>query len=130
MADLESICMLTDSSIFWKKHPDYREPLEVLADNEILERVNFMEVFEKSHKAKLVKEPDIYEASYRYKLVKGYKVNYNSPLSFANEQLIDKLEMALKKANIDYHRRDDYLSIEESWDQIESSSYMHIRIIK
>jgi hypothetical protein len=36
----------------------------------------------------------------------------------------------LKKANIDYNRRDDYLSIEESWDQIESSSYMHIRIIK
>jgi hypothetical protein len=130
MADLESICMLTDSSIFWKKHPDYREPLEVLADNEILERVDFIEVFEKSHKAKLVKEPDIYEASYRYKLVKGYKVNYNNHLSVVNDLLADKLEMVLKKANIDYNRRDDYLSIEESWDQIESSSYMHIRIIK
>ncbi len=130
MADLESICMLSDSPIFWKKHPNYREPLEVLADNEILERVDYMEVLDKSHKTKLVKEPDIYEASYRYKLVKGYKVKYNNHLSFVNDLSADKLEMALKKANINYNRKDDYLSIEESWDQIESSSYMHIRIIK
>ena len=121
---------MSQNSYFWMKYIKYREPLEVLADNGILNRADFYEFIKNSTREKLIEAPDIYEHSHHYKLIKGYKVNYNNDLVMIGKDTADKIEVALKKINIDYSRDVDFLSIVESWNQIESNSYMHIYITK
>lgn len=128
MTELDPLCSMSESSIFWERHPSYREPFEVLAKYGIVKRIEMHEYIEKTGKTKHIAY-DIYEHSHRYKLVKGYKVSYENfdGLSI-DTKIADEVENALKILNISYDRDTQHLSIEESWDAIESTSYMHIWI--
>jgi hypothetical protein len=122
--------MFSNGSVFWERNPQFREPLEVLADFGILKRAEFHEpVKEFSYKPELVKEPNIYESRYRYKLINGYNVNYNCDYLIIADKDIDKLIKALKDANIYYRRDENYISIEES-EGYENDYYMHIQTPK